>query len=254
MTVARTWAVLAGLATLPAALAAQAPPPPPGGLPSAAQLQDRFLGAIGGRDAIAGQPGRYERGRFEIQSQGIRGTFELWMAPPNRQALRIELPGLGTITGGYDGEVGWSINPATGPSLLTGLQLDQTRQGADLHAALHPERYIARSETVADTVFEGRRSFKVLIETVWNERYHEFYDAETGLVTGVIRRQASPMGELEAVTLLEDWRPLGPLLQPRRQRQRLLGIEQLLVTDSIAVGTPRDSVFALPPEIRALRP
>ncbi len=54
--------------------------------------------------------------------------------------------------------------------------------------------------------------------------------------------------------MLEDWQRVGSLLQPRRQRQRVLGIEQVIVTDSIAVGMPRDSVFALPPEIRALRP
>ncbi len=245
---ARPVAALAALVLLPFVLAAQAP------LPSAAQLGDRFIAAIGGRDAIAAQPARYERGRFEIPSQGMTGTFELWMAPPNRQALRVELPGLGTITGGYDGEVGWSLNPAMGPSLLTGLQLDQTRQSADLHAALHPERYVTSRETVADTVFEGRRSFKVRMVTVWNETYHEFYDAETGLVGGVVRRQASPMGELEAVTVLEDWQRTGALLQPRRQRQRLLGIEQVLVTDSVALGAVRDSVFVLPPEIRALRP
>ncbi len=248
MKVVRSAAAAAALLVLPAVLGAQM------ALPTAAQLSERFVAAMGGRDAITAQTARYERGRFEIPSQGIRGIFELWMAPPNRQVIRVELPGLGTITGGYDGEVGWSINPATGPTLLTGLQLDQTRQSADLLAALHPERYVTSRETLADTVFEGRRSFKVRVVTVWNETYHEFYDAETGLVSGVVRRQASPMGELEAVTLLEDWQRTGALLQPRRQRQRVLGIEQLIVTDSVALGGLRDSVFVLPPEIRALRP
>lgn len=224
-----------------------------GTLPTAEDIHVRYIQAIGGREAIERQGSRVEYGRFELPAQGMRGTFVLYSAPPNRQRTILELPGLGSVTGGYDGETGWSINPATGPLLLDGNGLNQMRQAADLLGLLHPERYVASAQTVADTVFEGQRAYRVRVETVWGERYHEYYDPATGLLAGNTRAQSSAMGEVEVTTIIESWRTFGGLKIADRVRQRVMTIEQVFVADSILAVPVPDSVFALPPAIRTLR-
>jgi hypothetical protein len=223
------------------------------GLPSAEAIRERYVQALGGRDAIERQGSRVEYGHLELPAQGMRGTFVLYTAPPNRQLTVIELPGLGSITGGFDGETGWSNNPATGPIVLDGNALNQMRQGVDLHGLLHPERYVTRAETVADTVFAGRRAYRVRVQTVWGESYHEYYDPETGLLAGNTRTQSTAMGDIEATTIIESWRMVDGLKIAERLRQRVMSIEQVFVSDSIIARPVPDTMFVLPPALRALR-
>jgi hypothetical protein len=187
----------------------------------------RYVAAIGGEEAIAHLPARWERGRQEIVSAGVTLRYELFAAP-NRQFTRSEVPGLGEVTSGVEGAVAWLVGPATGPMLLDGLALQQARQGADPLAALHPARYVAAAETVGDTAFGGVRCWKVKVTTTWNEEYDEFFSAETGLLQGTIRL-------------------------PRVTRTRALGAEIVSTVDTTEVRAVPDSVFALPPGVRALR-
>ena len=237
-------------AACPARLAAQQTPA--AGLPPARTVIARYVAAIGGREAIARLPARWERGRQEVVSAGVTLRYELFAAP-NRQFTRSEMPGLGEVTSGVDGPVAWLVDPATGPILLEGLALQQARQGADPLAALHPARYVASAETVGDTTFGGARCWKVKITTTWNEEYDEFFSAETGLLQGTTRAQVSAQGSVAVTSQIVAWRTVAGVRLPRVTRTRAMGAEIVSTVDSTEVRTVPDSVFALPPGVRALR-
>lgn len=222
------------------------------GLPDGWSLLARHVEAQGGKDAIARQTGFHSKGRVEVPAQGIGGDIEIYAAAPNRVFVLTTIPGIGAIRSGYDGEVGWLIHPALGPMVLEGRMLDQLKQQADLHATLRPETYFSAAETVADTTFDGRRCYKVKLATKWGEEYFDFFDAATGLRAGSVRKQASPMGDLETITVLSDYREFGGVLSPMKSVQRMMSIEQVLTVSDVRVGAVPDSVFALPVEIKAL--
>jgi hypothetical protein len=139
-----------------------------------------------------------------------------------------------------------------GPMILDSLQAQQTRQQADFYSSLYPDDQITSLETVADTTFEGTRSYQVKVTTAWGESYHEFFDRETGLIVGSQRTQASPMGNIEILTLVSDWRTVEGMRVPFKSVQRTMGIEQVVTIAQVEVTTVPDSVFVLPPEIQAL--
>jgi hypothetical protein len=223
-----------------------------GTLPDGRSVIERFITAIGGRDAVMRQTARHVVGKMEIPAQGISGDIDLWAQAPNKMAVSASIPGIGSIRSGYDGTVGWSNNPMTGPMLLDSLQLRQMQQQADFYAALYPATMIKSVETVADTTFEGKPCYKVKVTTTWGEEYAEFFEKETGLQIGGIRDQASPMGNIEAVTVASDWRLVDGVLMPFKSVQRVMGMEQIITMTSVETTPPPDSVFALPPEIKAL--
>ena len=144
-------------------------------------------------------------------------------------------------------------------TLLAGLSASQftsqmkNLQQADFYSTLYPEAQIASLETVSDTTFEGSASYGVKVTTTWGETYHEFFDKESGLLVGTTRAQASPMGNVEVVTVVSDWRDVEGLRVPFRSVQRTMGIEQVITVSSVDVMAVADSVFALPPEIAALK-
>ena len=242
---------LVALALLPGLTRAQAPVA--GTLPTAQALVARSVDALGGRTAIEQLPARWESNRIEIPAQGLTIAVQMFISG-NRIVTLSEMPGLGTIRSGFDGEVGWAINPAMGPQLLDGTQLQQARQSADPLAVLHPERYVASMQTVEETDFGGARCYRVRVTTPWGETYDEFFNKETGLPQGSVRRQASPQGDLEITAQIEEYRTLAGVRLPRVVRAEMMGMQIINRVDSTDLRAIPDSVFALPPEVRALRP
>ena len=172
----------------------------------------------------------------------------------NRLLSLAEMPGVGTIRSGFDGEVGWTINPALGPQLLDGNQLQQARQSADPLAVLHPDRYVASMQTVEETDFGGARCYRVRVTTPWGETYDELFNKETGLPQGSVRRQASPQGDVEITAQIAEYRTVAGVRLPREIRAEMMGMQIINRVDSTEIRAIPDSVFALPPEVRALRP
>lgn len=221
-------------------------------LPDGREIVDRFVEAIGGKDAILEQGAQQLIGRIEVPSQGIAGDLEAFSAPPNKLRTNIELPGIGAIKAGYDGEVGWTVHPAFGPMLLEGRMLDQMRHQADTRAALHPETLIASLETVEKVDFDGQPCYKVKVVTRWDEEYFEYYNVESGLLVGGERTQATPMGDIPTTSAVGDYRDFGGLLLPTRTVQRTMGIEQVITVSEVKGMDLGDEVFAPPAEIKAL--
>jgi hypothetical protein len=221
-------------------------------LPAAKELYARYIDALGGRAALSRHESSQITGTFAIPAQGISATLEVFSAAPTRMLVSIEIPGFGLVRSGSDGETFWTVNPAVGPMILEGNMLEQTRQQADFYGPLHPEKYIASSETVERTEFEGLPSYKVKVVTTWQEEYFEFYDVENGLLLGNIRTQESPMGGVEAVTVLADYKDFGGIMMPTTVVQRVMGMEQIMTTESVVYDAVDPAVFALPDEIKTL--
>lgn len=222
-------------------------------LPPARDIIDRYVEAIGGADAVESQPARRVLGRVELPAQGLSGDIEMLAAPPNKYVMTVDLSGIGVVRSGYDGETAWMIHPAMGPMLLDGLMLQQAKQQASMRSPLHPDEFIAELETVERVEWEGCDCYRVRVVTQWDEEYFEFFDVETGLLKGSIRDQASPMGEIETVTLVSDYQQIGDMRLPMRSTQRIMSMEQVLSFSEVSEIEPADSVFALPPEIEALQ-
>ena len=221
-------------------------------LPAAKELYARYLDAIGGRAALSRHESSHITGTFAIPAQGISAPLEVFSAAPTLMLVSIEIPGFGLVRSGSDGETFWTVNPAVGPMILEGTMLEQTRQQSDFYGQLHPEQYVASSETVERTEFEGSPSFKVKVVTKWDEEYFEFYAVDSGLLVGSIRTQESPMGGVEAVTLLADYKDFGGIMMPTKVVQRVMGMEQVMTTDSVVYDAVDPAVFALPDEIKTL--
>jgi len=215
-------------------------------------VYDRFVEATGGRAALERYSSAHAVGTLSVPAQGIEGDLEVFSAAPNRFLLHVDIPGFGAVRSGYDGTVGWSINPAMGPMVLDGNQLAQMRQQADFLGPLNMEAYVDSAEVVGEEQFEGKACQKVRLVTNWGEQYFEFYDVATGLAVGNIRSQESPMGAMETTTVLSDYKDFGGILTPWRIVQRVMGMEQIMTITAIDYDAVDPAVFALPDEIKAL--
>lgn len=219
-------------------------------LPPARQILDRHIQEVGGRAAM--QRLQSVKTRATLSFSGLSGEMTAYSARPNRLLVHTSINGVGEIRTGYDGQVAWSIDPVQGPRLLTGRELEDMRERARFDQMMKDPSTYTSIETVQRTTFEGRPVHEVKLVRPSGREETEYYDAETGLQIGQITTQSSAMGQIQVTTVMSDYQRFGPLLMATKAVQRL-GPQEITVTmTAVEYDTVADSVFALPPEIKAL--
>jgi hypothetical protein len=223
-------------------------------LPRAEVLVARHIEAIGGVEAYKAIQSVHARGRLEIPAQGIVAAFELFTARPARMLYRVTVPGVGRIENGYDGRVGWSDNPITGPEVFSGRQLAEAAEDAWFDGPLRDRSRVRQLTTVEQTSFDGRPAYRVRVEFLSGQEQFDLFDAETGLQIGSESSRATPQGIVPTVNVLRNYRRFGAVLQATTFVQRAMGFEQVVTLTSCEYDRVPDSTFLLPPGVAALLP
>jgi hypothetical protein len=241
--------VVAGFAAVD--LGAQAAPAATA-LPTAEEIFAAYREALGGEAAIRQHTSRTVKGLFEIPAQGIQGAISIYAAAPDLMRLSVNLPGLGEMQRGYDGTVGWSIDPAVGPRVLDGRELDELKHSSDFYEDLHDTAKFSSVTVVGRVPFEGRDCYEVTIERESGFEFTEFFDASSGLLAGVKMEAASQMGTIPVTTVVSDYKEFGGLLTPTVSVQKMMGLESKTTITSVTYEPVGPETFALPAEIAAL--
>ncbi len=244
----RLLAALVITAVAPVAVAAQA-----ADLPTAAKLIDRYVEAIGGSKAISAMPDSRTVGTFAMPAMGIQGTLEVLAARnPTRVLSVVTIPGLGEVRNGYTGEVGWSLDPNLGPRLLDGKELAAMVEGASEGGSMRDASMFTTRETVEKTELNGEPCYKVRL--VWKSGRETFdcYSIASGLLVATTSNEETPMGSIEVVSLLKDYKRFGDVLTATSISQQMMGQEQVMTVDSVQYGPIDAARFAPPQEIQTL--
>ena len=223
-------------------------------LPSVDEIVSRHLEAIGGRDAVLAHSSTRATGTIDILGQGLSGAMTAYGEAPNKVVIVMAFEALGfEIRQGFDGEVGWAVDPMTGERLLQDGELQQLIDEADFYSDLHDPEKFTSMEVVEETEFAGKQAYKVRLVYKSGRESFEYFDVDTGLLAGVEGVQESVMGSLNVVTVLENYQEFGDLMVPTRMTQELGPGQTIQVTiDSIEFDNVEASVFDLPAAIKAL--
>src|SRR5947208_15454194 len=124
-------------------------------LPTVDQVLDKYVQAIGGRDALDKVTTRVMKGSIELPATGdagsiVPGTTEIYMKAPNKRMLMVNIPGNGTDRRGYNGKAGWYVDPDEGPKDLSGADLEALKGEAEFYREirlkeLYPKMEIGRA-------------------------------------------------------------------------------------------------------------
>jgi hypothetical protein len=221
-------------------------------LPEARALIERHIEAVGGREALAAKSDTLLEGEFSMPAAGITGDLTIAARATGEYAVRIQLPGMGEMRTGYGPIAAWSIDPFVGPRLLEGEELDAMVERVTPGAVLRDPEFVTRATTLEQTVLGGQACYRVELEWRSGRRTQDCYAVDSGLLVAMLSREVSPMGEVESVSLLGEYRQFGKLLQPTVTRVQAMGQEQVLTTNSIATGPVDADWFELPAAIRTL--
>jgi hypothetical protein len=223
-------------------------------LPPARQIVDRFVTAMGGEAAFRAIKSIHAHGQLQVAAQQITGELDLYSARPAKVLYRVTVPGVGVIEHAYDGKVGWSLSPVTGPELLAGRELSEAADDAWFDSPLHSADRLRELTTIAKTDFDGHPAYKVKVVHLSGHEQVEYFDADTGLQLGSEGDQASPQGVVHTVNIMRDYRRVGRLMQAMTFVQRALGFEQIVTLSTVEYDAVPESLFDPPAEVKALLP
>ena len=222
-------------------------------LPPAKQIVDRYVEAIGGREAIASTSSRHTVARLDLPSAGMTMDMETWQSRPNKTLMVMNIPGLIEIRQGYDGEVAWAMNPMQGPRIITGDELKQTLVQSDFDNNLRFDHLFPTMETVAMDEAQGRPCYRVRMVTEEGNEAFGCFDTETALLLSMSMRMESEMGTVESQAEFHDYREFGGVRMPSRTAVNTMGQQMEVTVISVDTDPIPASVFVLPAEIQALK-
>ena len=221
-------------------------------LPSAQEILARHVAAIGGEAAWRAVASMHATGAFSLTAQGLSGTIDMQAARPARVRIVITLAGLGKVESGYDGKVGWTIDPLAGPSLLSGRELSEMADEAFFDAALHGADYIKAFEPVGRETFAQKPAYRVRVVLKSGTEQFEFFDVASGLLLGFEGSRAMPMGVVPTTEIIDEYKTFKGLTLPTSVTQRALGFETQIRIANFEFDTVAPTAFDLPPAIKAL--
>jgi hypothetical protein len=221
-------------------------------LPDARVLIERHIEAIGGREMVLAQADSLLLGTFAMPAAGVSGSLTVASRASGDRVTRIELPGMGEIHSGYGPEVSWSIDPFMGPRLIEGDELTAMIERSEPAAILREDKFVLQARTIERTEFAGQACYRVELTWRSGRTTHDCYSVDSGLMIAMEAIETSPMGEVESLTLLEEYQEIHGALVPTVTTVRVMGQDQVLTFEDFQLGPPDEAWFVMPPAIRTL--
>ena len=222
-------------------------------LPSASDVVAKYVNAIGGRDAILKIKSMTQRGTMEVPAAGVTADMETFAAAPNKSATKSTIAGLGEMLQGFDGEVGWDVNPMAGPRLLTDKELVQAKENSDFYGSrlFSPELYTSMS-VLEETEFSGEKAYKVkMVRKSGNEQTH-YFSVASGLLLGSEITQDSPMGTSTVTMKYLDYTDVDGIKISMKQELVSGPMTIMMTVKETVFNSVPDSAFAIPEQIKPL--
>jgi hypothetical protein len=221
--------------------------PPSVKLPAAKDVVEKYVKAIGGKDAYLKHRSRVESGTIELTPMGLKGTYENLSVSDNRVFSKISIDGFGDVLNSFDGKLGWSSNPAQGSRLREGKELEQFRHQSIYDREVNPEKAFT-SLVVRGVENVGDRKTYVLVgSTSGLPDEIIYFDVDSGLVLRRDNILLAPEGQQATTAFYEDYRDVGGVKWPFKTRAKTPAFELIFVVSEIKYDVPvEDSKFKRP--------
>jgi hypothetical protein len=189
-------------------------PAEPGG-PTAVQILDRYLQAVGGAQRAAALTSYVAKGMYSgYGPEGFPRPVEIYAKAPNQKSVRVVDPEAGDNITTFNGTAGWQSAPFKPIDVLElhGAELDSARADAELMFPASVKTALTGLRTSND--FLDDRTVLVVQGMKGAAIVTLYFDEETGLLTRQVRSTPSPVGRLPVRIDYSDYRDVNGLKMP----------------------------------------
>ncbi len=221
--------------------------------PSAVQILDKYIDALGGAQRLGGLKSFVATGTQGgyVQVKG-GGQFEIFAKAPDRRTVRVtykDAPDRGDQTRSFNGTVGWVTTPRAllGEYEVTGTELDGLKLDAELSFPGQIKQVLTDLRVGYPDTVDGHdvqvvqgRGPRGLLATL-------YFDKQSGLLVRMIRYGRTPIGRVPSQVDYSDYRDVDGIKFPFQYKFLWLDGRDSYQLSDVKINVPiEDSRFGKP--------
>jgi outer membrane lipoprotein-sorting protein len=189
-------------------------------LPSADQIIDKYVAALGGKAAIEKLTSTQAKGTFELPAMGVNGTAERLAKAPNKTYMIVSIPSFGDIKQGADGTSAWAQDPNSGQiNDISGNQLARAKIAADFYRDLKFKETYSKMTVKGTEKVNARDAYVVQADSSAGPTTM-YFDAQNGLLLRSDSEREGPEGKTMIEEYYDDYRDVDGVKYPYAYRQK----------------------------------
>jgi photosynthetic reaction center cytochrome c subunit len=213
--------------------------------PTADQLIDKYLQAVGGAAAVDKITSRVMKGTITFGDRNI--AIDIYSKDPDKRISFTHTPDGDSVTA-FDGQEGWLGNPGRPPREMHGSEIDAAAMDADLHFPVHLKGMISGAQLQGAEKVGDHDAYQVVGQREGKPPLRLYFDEKSGLLVRLVRYGDTPFGLMPTQIDYEDYREAGGVKIPYRWTlARPSGRFTIQVSDVKQNAPVDDAKFAKPP-------
>jgi len=221
-------------------------------LPTADAILDKYLQAVGGREAIEKITSRVEKASLTVPGAPEVPIDILAKAPDKRISIMHMREG-DSVTA-FDGHQGWLSNPGRPVRRMSEQDNYIAKLDADLHFAADVKQLFSSFQVSESEKIGDREVYLVTGKSEDKAPVRLYFDAESGLLLRMIRYTETPLGRNPSQVDFADYRATDGVKIPYRWTLARPGQRFTIQVTEVKQNVPVDDAqFATPAE-RPLKP
>jgi outer membrane lipoprotein-sorting protein len=220
------------------------PSTPPANMPTADQLLDKYVQALGGADAINKVTTRIEKGNIEAQGQKM--PIEIYAKAPNKR-IAITHNGNNESYTAFDGATGWMGNSGRPARDMNPSDVQSGRVDAMFHLATDLKQQYPRLRAGPPEKVGDKECYVLYAAAQGQPPIKLYFDEESGLLVRLMRFTQTPLGRLPVQIDYADYRDVDGTKVPFRWTLARVNGRFTIQIDQAQQNVPiEDSKFAKP--------
>ena len=216
----------------------------PVNMPTANEIIDAYIRALGGAAAIERITSREENGSTTVSGQAVR--IEVFDQEPDKRTVIRHMPSGDGMTV-FNGQEGWSSIPGQPVRDMQGADLDAAQIDADLHFPLHMKQTFAELRVEYPENIGNRETYVISETRVGQPPVRFYFDEQSGLLERLVRYAPSPLGLVPTQVDYGDYRNVDGVEIPFRMIVAQAGETSTLQVEQVRQNVPIDEAeFAKP--------
>ena len=188
-------------------------------LPTVDAILDKYIAAIGGRDAQRKITSRVIRGRVDVPGVSFGGKIEVFAKAPNKSLTIMNIEPIGLLKTGFDGRTGWNLS---GNGLDVATAVDRAAMAdADFYREIKLKELYTRLKVTGQVKDGFRQVYVVQALAAGAPAETLYFDVESGLLVRRDLTRTVSRGPVRAEVYFSDWRELDGVKIPFRMTQSM---------------------------------
>ena len=182
--------------------------------PTADQILDKYIQAVGGADALQKITSRVEKGTLTGFGPGSF-PVEIYAKAPNKRLSVMHTPRGESITA-FDGQMGWLGNAGQPPREVAGGELENMKLDADFNLAADVKHVFTQFRARPPEKVGDRDAYLVFGLRQGRPPVRLYFDEQSGLLVRVVQYVETPLGRNPAQIDFADYRDADGVKVPFR--------------------------------------